>query len=95
MKIALLLSDFYQYGIRMNVWLWFHILIGGILTRIFNIVLSDSDSVLATFIVAILWEVYESRKDDIVAVYGSWSRFFYDAAGDVLGAVICGIVVVI
>jgi len=84
-----------KWGFNSNYWIWFHILAGGILAKLINIFLNNWLSVLIVSIIAIIWEIYEYFKDDVVKIYGSIERFWYDAIGDVLGAIACAILVVI
>lgn len=82
-------------SVNKNVWLWFHILAGGIGAKLFNLFLSPNHSVGLVLVIAMLWEVFEYVKDDVKAIYGSKKAFFIDAIQDVAGALIMAVVVVI
>jgi hypothetical protein len=91
-----------RWGFCANYWLWFHILIGGLIAKILNIWLSDWLSILIVLMVAIVWEImfeywieYKHDKKTIEQIYGNMERYIYDSVGDILGAVICGIIVAI
>ena len=78
-----------------NTWLWFHILGGGVLTKIFLIWFTGQVTVLLVLAIAVLWEVFEFIKDDVNKIYGSRKRFYLDAIQDIAGAVIMGLVIVL
>ncbi len=77
-----------------NKWLWFHIIGGGILAKIFLIWFAPQLAFICVAVVAILWEIYEYFKDDVKRIYGSKKRFYLDAIGDIVGALIMALVVV-
>lgn len=79
----------------MNKYLWFHILGGGILTKIALIWFSAQVSILVVLGVAILWEVFEFITDDVEKIYGSKKRFYLDSLQDIGGAFLMSIVVVL
>ena len=68
-----------------NQWLWFHCIAGAILGHFFGIYLVAA--------LALFWEYLEFvfNRRDLEKIYGSKKDFFYDAIGDVLGAVLCSI----
>lgn len=78
-----------------NKWLWFHVLGGGFLAKILLLLFKNGqlavDIVIAS---AILWELLEYLKKDVVKIYGNKKRFFLDSLGDIAGAVIMAIIVV-
>jgi len=78
-----------------NQWLWFHILGGGVLAKIFQLFLAPQMALLGVLIIAIAWEVFEYLKDDVVSIYGSKKRFFKDALQDVMGAFLMAAIAVI
>lgn len=78
---------FFEHAFKRNQWLWFHILAGGIATRIFSLWLNPNLTLGAVLGLALLWEVIEFFAVDIDKVYGDRKRFFSDAVGDVIGAV--------
>ena len=77
-----------------NVWLWFHILGAGILAKIGIIFLPALITVLIIFAIAIIWEIIELYVQG-TKVYGNTKIWFADSLGDVLGAVLMALVVVI
>ena len=83
------------FSFNKNVWLWFHILFGGIGAKVFSLFLQPNQAVGLVFLVAVLWEVFEYVKDDVESIYGSKKAFFVDAIQDVAGALIMAIVVVL
>jgi hypothetical protein len=83
------------FSFNKNVWLWFHILFGGIGAKVFSFFLQPNQAVGLVFLVAVLWEVFEYTKDDVEKIYGSKKAFFVDAIQDIAGALIMAIVVVL
>lgn len=81
------LAKFYEWGFRDNKYVWFHILAGGFGTALFGI--------WPMLILAVGWEMIEYKKDDIMKIYGSKERWMYDALGDVVGAILCGLLVLL
>jgi len=85
---------FFKYAFLENRWLWFHLLAGGILAK-FLLAYLDSTTTLALIVVAsFAWEVVELVTRNVEQIYGSKKRFFMDAAGDIIGAVVMAAVVV-
>jgi hypothetical protein len=79
-----------------NQWLWFHILAGGMLVKLFlKLGFTDQFSFLLVVAIALLWEIYEYVSSDLIAVYGSKKAFLLDALGDIIGAVAMAVIVVI
>ena len=85
-----------------NTWLWFHMLGGGILAKFFEWVYwhkirkydSRQMAVLTVLFVAIAWEVLEYSLG--IQAYGNdFKRFALDAFGDIMGAFIMAVIVVI
>lgn len=90
-----------RWGFCTNYWVWFHILVGGLIANVCSIWLPGWLSALVVFIAALVWEgvefYFESDMtvEEIRKTYGSVERWIYDSIGDVLGAVACGIIVVV
>lgn len=83
------IREFFRHGVLTNVWLWFHMLFGGIFAYFCKIANMDCyTSLLSLLLLAILWEVYEYISDNVENVYGGIERFLYDSIGDVIGAMI-------
>lgn len=79
-----------------NSFLWFHILAGVYLCKLFLMLgVSDQLAVLSVLTVAITWEGWEYAYGDIIETYGNKKRFFLDAIQDIVGALLAAIGVVI
>ena len=85
---------FWKYAFVDNKWLWFHFFAGGIAAKILLSWIIPGLVVGYIATAAFLWELMELFTQDIDKVYGSHKRFFLDASGDILGAVLMAIVVV-
>ena len=77
-----------------NVWLWFHILGAGVLAKIGIIFFPALTTVLIIFAIAIIWEIIELYVQG-TKVYGNTKIWLADSLGDVLGAVLMALVVVL
>lgn len=87
--------DWMTFG---NRWFWFHSMGGAVGAKLFILVLSPWSAFALVAIVALVWEMFEYFIDvgcNPDYVYGSRERWFYDSLGDVLGAVLMALVVVI
>lgn len=86
-----------KWGFNSNYWVWFHILVGGILAKISVSFVSPLLTVAEVIVIAMVWEVYEYNrdKDRLEEIYGSVEKFVYDSIGDIVGAVLCAVLVVI
>ncbi|MCK5608039.1 hypothetical protein KAR91_39530 [Candidatus Pacearchaeota archaeon] len=80
-----------------NSWLWFHVLGGGIIAKACLLWITSIPQLafIITFGIAICWEILEYNISNINQVYGSQKRFFGDAIGDVFGACVMALVVVL
>lgn len=78
-----------------NSWLWLHILGAGIVARLLLCFRIDK-RIIITLVAAgaIIWEIAETLTGDMAAVYGTYSRWIADSIGDILGALICAIIVI-
>ncbi len=87
-----------DWGFMHNVWAWFHIMAGGFFARIVLIGFDKWQTLFIIFMAAVLWEVFEFFYDGMtkgmIDIYGSLERWAYDCAGDVLGALIMALIVV-
>lgn len=83
----MMVTDFLKYAFLWNQWLWFHILASG-LAAIF---LPFWVVVAAAF----AWEIVEYLFQDIGKIYGSKFRFFADAFGDITGAIINALLIIL
>ena len=82
-----------------NYWGWFHILAGAVMAK--TMILFPLPGILTRYplitilIIAITWEVYEYFSSDVLKIYGSYRRFYYDAAGDIVGTMLAAAIVVL
>lgn len=83
-----------KQGFCQNYWLWFHIFSAAILTRFFNLFLNKLLTVLVILSIAIIWEIIEYKVEGISA-YKNKEKWAYDTAGDILGAVIISLIMLI
>lgn len=93
-------NHFIRFGFMMNDGIWIHMIGGGILAKVFNVYFLPSTSILIILGIAILWEFIEAyietpNKNAIINIYGSIERYVYDSIGDILGAVIIAMLVVL
>ena len=88
-----------DWGFNGNVWVWFHILAGGIGAKLALFWFNKVEACLVILFLALGWEVIEyfidGGKAGMIKIYGSLERWVYDCLGDVIGAVIISIVVVV
>jgi hypothetical protein len=87
---VLMISKFWLYGIKGNVWFLFHCAAGLVLYLIACAFIPKRKhyrALITVLLLALGWEVFEYLHDDVLTVYGSYERWAYDSAGDVLGAV--------
>jgi hypothetical protein len=78
-----------------NRWLWFHILAGGMAAKLIHLWFDEYFTFGVVLAAAIGWEVYEGLTSDLSAIYGSDENFVYDAVGDIFGAVIMCLIVIV
>lgn len=76
-----------------NVYLWFHILMGGVGARIINHWKSKIDTLLIVFFISFAWEIYEMFVEGTSKVYGTTFRWALDSIGDIIGAVFMAFIV--
>ena len=82
------LVKFYRYGIKNNVYLWFHMLAAAFLAHWLT--------PLHIFGVAVAWEIIEvvsSGRLKLLKTYGTLERFLFDALGDISLAVLTALLV--
>ena len=82
-----------------NTWLFFHILGGGIIAKICQdwFGLYDQTTFTVVLLIAIAWEFVEyfsQSPERIKEIYGSFSRYFQDALGDVFGALMITLIII-
>ncbi len=78
-----------------NVWLWFHILAGGFLMRVFLHLLDPQRAFISVLAIAVIWEIIEYFMSNIEQIYGSKKAFAADALGDIIGACIMALICLI
>jgi hypothetical protein len=87
-----------EWGFKHNVWVWFHMGAGAIGAKIFIQYLDKQESLLILLVLASVWEVIEFVWDGgikgMIKIYGSVERWLYDAAGDIIGAMLMGLIIV-
>lgn len=92
----------WHYAIKTNVWLWFHILAGGLLAKVMFVTgASEQGALSIVLFAALLWEVIEFFVNFLSSKpsrYGNdqvtpFQHFFMDSVGDVFGAVIMAAIV--
>lgn len=85
------------WGFCTNYWVWFHILAGAAGSKFLRAVLHRpaAESVLVIAGLAVGWEICEAALEHPKVVYGSITRFMYDSAGDVIGAVAAALIVAV
>lgn len=94
------LKDFLRFGLCGNYWIWFHILVAGLMARIGLLVFTPAQSFVIVALIAIIWEFIEffveckGEWQTVLIIYGSKRRWFCDSLGDVLGAIACAALVV-
>jgi len=94
------LSKLLKWGFQQNTWIFFHIYAGAIGAKIGEYIgFSDLKTLAIIFICAFGWEVVEFFWDGgvkgMINIYGSLERWAYDSLGDVAGAMLSAIIVVI
>lgn len=77
----------FEKAIYNNRWLWFHILAGGILAKVFHYFFDAQKSIVIVLILAIIYEIYQWISGE--------HRNFLDAIGDVFGAFFMAVIVCI
>ena len=87
-----------------NAWLWFHILAGGFLARSaykfmrFRMGSRKAEkrlAILAVFVITLTWEIFELYYWGYANYSGGAMGWFADSLGDILGAVLMALVVVL
>jgi len=101
--------ELWTLGYRRNYWFDFHFLASLIGSALFLRyfaslasvlpVLNALGEVVALFLgigmAAVAWEIIEYKADDVAKIYGSKRRFFFDAAGDIIAALLAAAVALI
>jgi len=91
----LIQSKFVKFALCGNVWIWFHILAAAFGTRLFLLKFSQKVTMLIVSAIVLLWEVFEVVVGgDLAQTYGSLERYFYDTAGDIIGAMVVSVIII-
>ena len=94
-----MVRKFWDWGFIGNVWAFFHIFFGGLGARLFLEVLNEVQTLALVFLITILWEIVEyfvdGGKQGMIDIYGSLERWAYDSAGDIIGANLMALIVVL
>ena len=94
-----MVRKFWEWGLMQNVWAWFHIMGGGICAKFLSFYIDKWYALLITIVLTILWEVFEflvdGGKQGMINIYGSLERWAYDSAGDILGANLMALIVIL
>ena len=94
-----MIKKLWEWGFMGNVWAWFHIMGGGICAKFLSFYIDKWNALLFVFLITILWEVFEFVKDGgkqgMIDIYGSLERWAYDSAGDILGANLMALIVIL
>ena len=93
-----ILNDFLFYGFKDNRGLWAHIAGALLLSKIFGAWWFNdtySQVIVDVFAVALVYEFFELmfQNKRIPLIYGSWKRYAYDTAGDIIAAVLVAVIV--
>jgi len=82
-----------------NYWIWFHILAGGLIAKLLFVftTFTKVDIIVVVLGMALIWESIEyfiELNTNVEKVYGSKEHWIYDTIGDVLGALMCTLIVI-
>jgi hypothetical protein len=90
---------FFKWGFFGNTWVWFHMLGGAVYANIARRWLTKVETLVSLFILTVAWEVIEffsgGGVDGMIVIYGSLERWAYDSLGDIVGAMITALLVVL
>ncbi len=86
-----------NYGFGQNEGIWIHIIGASILAKIIRIRFSYIATIIIVFFIAVLWEIIEIYIETptmtaVLSIYGTYARYLYDTAGDIIGAVVIAII---
>ena len=98
-KASEMIRKLWNWGFMDNCWVWFHILASGIGAKVFLQFTDKWNALLFVFLITILWEVFEfvidGGKQGMIDIYVSLERWMYDSAGDILGANLMALIVIL
>lgn len=86
-----------NYGFGQNEGIWIHVIGSAILAKIIRIRFSYIATIVIVFFIAVLWEVIEIYIETptmtaMLSIYGTYARYLYDTAGDIIGAFVIAII---
>lgn len=86
-----------NYGFGQNEGIWIHIIGSAILAKIIRIRFSYLATIISVFLIVVLWEVIEIYIETptmtaTLSIYGTYARYLYDTAGDIIGAILIAII---
>jgi hypothetical protein len=89
---------FIHYGFALNEGIWIHLIGSAILAKIIRIKFSYWITVIFVVLIAIAWEALEiyietPTMESVLAIYGTFDRYLYDTAGDIVGALVMALIV--
>lgn len=85
--------EFIDHAFIHNFYLWVHALGGNFFLALFLLFgLNLAKSFIILFLLALAWEIAEFAFSDVKKIYGSLKFFIYNAIGDVLVAMIAGLI---
>jgi len=90
------IPQWYKWAFIENSWLHFHMFAGGVAALICKYF--DVGNITSTIIVAVAaigWEVIEFYIEDQRLVYGTMNRWAWDTFGDIVGAELISVLVIL
>ena len=94
-----MLKKLLNWGFKYNVWAWFHIMAGAVGAKLALLFFDRWESLIVVSVCAVGWEfvefVIDGGVDGMIRIYGSLERWIYDCLGDIIGAILMALVVVL
>lgn len=97
------MKQLWDFAVTKNVWFWFHFASGGVMYAIGRLLLMRKSPrariLLYVGLIALGWEVGEYAWETyvnhrtMVEIYGSTAQWLGDSLGDVVGALVCALLV--
>ena len=89
------LPNWFKWAFNTNYWIWFHIFAGAIFSKIGLLInLKPVLTIILVSLGSITWELIEWKMENQIKIYGSIERAFWDAFGDVSGAIAISAIIV-
>jgi len=90
------IPQWYRWSFTENTWIHFHMVAGGVGAVVGLYLDIHPLTVLAIVaVLAVFWELYEKLIEDILAVYKSRERWLWDTFGDIVGALVIAVLVIL